>query len=91
MDNRTENVYLCDPSKNKGCAKTSCFLKYGECKYTIKRQCAVTNEEGKPLGYTWTQFRARSPWYNGAGSFPPHPIDDIIDTLEHNISGLVDE
>ena len=47
--------YKCDPEKNTECRKTGCALvqkrgrKSGECRATSKPECAVLNEEGRPV------------------------------------------
>lgn len=58
-----EFFYLCDPEKNKTCTKISCHLN-GEdypCRLAVKKEHAVTDEKGRPLGYTWEQFK-NLPW-----------------------------
>ena len=34
-----DGFYLCDPEKNKGCAKTSCFENGGPCYLTAREEC----------------------------------------------------
>ena len=47
--------YKCDPEKNKECSKRGCALvtrrgrKTGECCVTTNAECAVLNEEGRPV------------------------------------------
>ena len=47
--------YRCDPEKNKECKKSGCALvrqrgrKAGECAVTSNPECAVLNEEGRPV------------------------------------------
>lgn len=43
-------LYLCDPEKNKECKKTGCFTRYQHCcEATNKAECAVLDNEGKPI------------------------------------------
>lgn len=34
-------VFLCDPTLNKECAKTYCFLNGGECEHTSNYKCSI--------------------------------------------------
>ena len=51
----TKTFYQCDPEKNTECKKRGCALvktrgrKAGKCKMTSDPDCAVLNEEGKPV------------------------------------------
>ena len=51
----TKTFYQCDPEKNKECSRRGCALvktrgrKAGECRATSKPECAVLNEEGRPV------------------------------------------
>lgn len=36
-------MYECDPSKNKECSKTGCFINGGDCFYTSKKHCVIEN------------------------------------------------
>lgn len=49
-------MYVCDPEKNSNCSKKRCYLNYGPCRWTKHKEFAVTDEEGRALGYTWLQF-----------------------------------
>ena len=40
---RESVVYSCDPTKNKLCKKTECFLYGGHCVFTLNPQYAKTN------------------------------------------------
>ena len=48
-------LYWCDPEKNTECKKNGCALvskrgkKAGDCTLTCKRECAVLDEEGRPV------------------------------------------
>lgn len=86
-----EILYLCDPRMNQSCKKTSCFANYGPCKFTKHKEYAVTDEDGKPLGYTFAQYDNLTKHWKDKEWPSPEPIDDILDTLEHSSSGLVDE
>ena len=50
-----KTFYRCDPEKNKECSKRGCALvkqrgrKAGECSATSKAECAVLNEQGRPV------------------------------------------
>ena len=52
---RQETFYRCDPEKNTKCNKRGCALerkrgrKAGECEATSDPECAVLNEEGRPV------------------------------------------
>ena len=91
MFNPPAVLYLCDPQKNKNCKKTSCYLNHGECRCTGEREYSVVDENGKALGYSWKQFCELVFSEDGMPWPPSCAIDDILDTLEHNSSGLVDE
>ena len=89
--NPNEKLYLCDPQKNRDCKKTSCFINYGPCKFTKDKKYAVTDENGKALGYTIAQYDALMKRRKGEKWPATDPIDGILDTLEYDTSGLVDE
>lgn len=36
--NKLPKIYLCDPSKNKDCKKTGCYLNGGDCRHTQKEE-----------------------------------------------------
>lgn len=44
-DKENFRFYICDPSKNHLCAKTSCHLNGGECRHTLNKQCALYPED----------------------------------------------
>ena len=50
-----ETFYQCDPEKNTECNKRGCALirkrgkKPGDCRATSKQECAMLNEEGRPI------------------------------------------
>jgi len=46
QENKLPKIYLCDPSKNKECDKTFCFINGGDCNMTQKKECKV---DGSPL------------------------------------------
>lgn len=50
------NLYVCDSEKQTECSKKCCYLNYGLCRWTKHKEFAVTDEEGRPLGYTFYQF-----------------------------------
>ena len=37
-------VYNCDPTKNAGCSKTSCYMNGGPCYQTLYKEFAMENE-----------------------------------------------
>lgn len=53
MDSPKLTLYMCDPTKNTKCPKTSCKYnpnaKSGECTRTLKKEFAKLDENGKPL------------------------------------------
>lgn len=44
-----KNVYICDRKKNENCPKTSCIDNGGLCYSTKQPECAVLDENGKPV------------------------------------------
>ena len=46
-DEKKDTLYLCDPQKNTECPKGNCQIPDG-CFLTIKKEFAVTDENGKP-------------------------------------------
>jgi len=52
---RETTYYQCDPEKNAKCRKTGCALvkvrgrKAGKCRATADPECAVLNEDGRPV------------------------------------------
>lgn len=38
QENKLPKIYLCDPSKNKDCKKTGCYLNGGDCRHTKKEE-----------------------------------------------------
>lgn len=49
-DEKKYTLYLCDPQKNTECPKGNCQIPDG-CFLTIKKEFAVTDENGKPTTY----------------------------------------
>lgn len=47
-DEKKDTLYLCDPQKNTECPKGHCQIPDG-CFLTIKKEFAVTDENGKPI------------------------------------------
>lgn len=47
-DEKKDTLYLCDPQKNTECPKRNCQIPDG-CFLTIKKEFAVTDENGKPI------------------------------------------
>lgn len=81
--------YICDPKKNMDCGKTSCYLNGEGCRLTTDVNCAKTDTKGCPLGYTRDEFYSMPFDYKSWP--PPSKIDSVLDTLEHNVSGLLEE
>jgi len=46
---RKEIWYLCDPVKNDGCRKTSCYQRKGPCMLTKNRDAAICTKSGKAV------------------------------------------
>ena len=44
-----DDLFLCDPEKNKGCRKTECYINGGECHLTSKKECRLRkrSEDGR--------------------------------------------
>lgn len=36
-----DDLYLCDPEKNKECSKSYCYINGGECEHTTKKEYAM--------------------------------------------------
>ena len=70
-------LYLCDPTKNTECSKTSCkFVQNtGECTDTTKKEFAKLDERGEPI-VTYANMEE---------------VIASFDTLEHTSSGLIDD
>lgn len=52
---RPKIIYRCDPSKNKGCKKTSCYISGGMCECTSDKTFAALDGYGKPIVDAWNR------------------------------------
>lgn len=47
----TQKLYICDPKKNEKCSKQGCKDRDRYCALTERPECAVKDDEGKPILY----------------------------------------
>lgn len=49
MTENKEELYVCDPNKNKDCKKTACFIYGGPCRLTKQPEFAFVAKNGQPI------------------------------------------
>lgn len=47
MGENVDTLYLCDPSRNRACAKDECYVVHGQCCCTRHPEFALADSEGK--------------------------------------------
>lgn len=52
---KMKKMYICNPDKNHGCKKTSCYLNGGPCISTTEPKAAKRNSDGTPRKLTYLE------------------------------------
>lgn len=46
---KSKTLYVCNPIKNNWCGKHSCFKNGGDCRLTVFKEYAMTDESGNAI------------------------------------------